>query len=333
MEKFSRGIFSVITDFFFFLSNRHHHTTANASTPTLSQPTTQRRQHIPTHTGTYEHILTHHHFQHRCRPTSFQVARGLHSYARTVVSCMMWTCSFNKEWTKVHAHWHWGKSELRLQREPTERVIIVIVTGRGEKREESREKREENEGREKEEKERRRGEREAPRVQDQNVPVCRFKWPLFVPAKRAHVFNRWNRRRSTSETIHLNEGSSWTKRRTRSFSRRIRRTLFSKPSTRWLNTGRCRNAERRITSCPDDVHRRYQNNTYVTWCIVGKTYWRLLERGWNKRIIWCKDRFRRFILLNDRPLDGFSWSGEETHEETNNLKTRQRMARYVEAYV
>ena len=43
--------------------------------------------------------------------------------------------------------------------------------------------------------------------------------------------------------------------------------------------------------------------------------------------------FTRFILLNERPLDGFSWSGEETDEETNDLKTRQCMARYVEAYV
>ena len=43
--------------------------------------------------------------------------------------------------------------------------------------------------------------------------------------------------------------------------------------------------------------------------------------------------FKRFILLNERPLDGYTWSGEETDEETNNLKTRQCMARYVEAHV
>ena len=30
-------------------------------------------------------------------------------------------------------------------------------------------------------------------------------------------------------------------------------------------------AERRIISFSDEVHRRYQNNTYVSWCIVGKT--------------------------------------------------------------
>ena len=43
--------------------------------------------------------------------------------------------------------------------------------------------------------------------------------------------------------------------------------------------------------------------------------------------------FTRIILLNERQLDGYTWSGEETFEETNNLKTRQFMARHVEAYV
>ena len=77
------GLFE-ITDLVFSSFNRHHHTTANASTPTLTQPTEQRRHHIPPHTTTYYHILPHTnttkhntHFQHRYRPT-FQVARGLH---------------------------------------------------------------------------------------------------------------------------------------------------------------------------------------------------------------------------------------------------------------
>ena len=73
------GYFFGIVDFVFSFLNRHHHATANASTPTLTQPTTQRRQHILTHT---KHNT---HFQHRYRPTSLQVARGLHSYAMTVV--------------------------------------------------------------------------------------------------------------------------------------------------------------------------------------------------------------------------------------------------------
>ena len=58
-----------------------------------------------------------------------------------------------------------------------------------------------------------------------------------IPGRRWNSQNPW--RRSTSETIHLNQGSSWTMRGTRSFSRRTRRTLFSNPTSRWLNTGWC----------------------------------------------------------------------------------------------
>ena len=64
--------------------------------------------HIPTHTNTYQHLTTRINTTQTCRPISFQVARRLHSYARTGVSCMMRTCSVNKERAKVHAPWHSG---------------------------------------------------------------------------------------------------------------------------------------------------------------------------------------------------------------------------------
>ena len=52
-----------------------------------------------------------------------------------------------------------------------------------------------------------------------------LKGDFHVPSPRQNSQNPW--RRSTSETIHLNPGSSRMRRGTRSFSRRIRRTLFS----------------------------------------------------------------------------------------------------------
>ena len=73
-----------------------------------------------------------------------------------------------------------------MQREPTERVIIVIVTGRGEKREERREQREERKKRKKRKREKERRER-GPRVWVQNVPVCRFERPLCTGKTRACV--------------------------------------------------------------------------------------------------------------------------------------------------
>ena len=68
--------------------------------------------------------------------------------------------------------------------------------------------------------------------------------------------------------------------------------------------------------------------------LLDKKYWRLLERGWRKKncqMHWTG--FTRFILLNERPPDGFSWSVVESYKETNHVKTRQCMARHVEAYV
>ena len=56
-------------------------------------------------------------------------------------------------------------------------------------------------------------------------------------------------------------------------------------------------AERRIISCPVEVHRRQQNDSHIPGCTVGKTYWRLLERGWRKRIIRCMDRLHKIHLI------------------------------------
>ena len=56
------------------------------------------------------------------------------------------------------------------------------------------------------------------------------KWKLHILSRRWNSQN--HRERTASENIHLNPGASGTRRRTRSFSRRIRRTLFSKTSSR-----------------------------------------------------------------------------------------------------
>ena len=140
----------------FFLLNRHHRTTANASTATNNTTKT-------THTITYYHIQTHvHTTKHNqitnATPisstdtgTSFQMVRGLQSHTSTVVSCMMRTCQTNK------GMGHDPRTptlrqvrEVCSQREPTERVIIVIVAKREERERERHEKREREKGREKE---------------------------------------------------------------------------------------------------------------------------------------------------------------------------------------
>ena len=61
----------------------------------------------------------------------------------------------------------------------------------------------------------------------------------------------------------------------------------------WNPWSNCTCRKRRIISYSDEVHRRYQNNTYITGRIVRKTDWWLLERRWRKRIIWCMDRHHK----------------------------------------
>ena len=76
-------------------------------------------------------------------------------------------------------------------------------------------------------------------------------------------------------------------------------------------------AERRNISDSNEVHRRYQNNIYITGCIAGEN----IEVHWNvdgKRELsdaWTD--FSRFILLNERPLGGYTWSGwRRTRKQT-----------------
>ena len=142
------------------------------------------------------------------------------------------------------------------------------------------------------------------------------RWHIYISQSQMDQLKPW--RRSTSETTHLNQGSSWTRRGTRRFSRRIRRTLFSNTSSRWLNTGRCRSLKWFLSTTGDFIFRhhveprvklyipreesfpysteinwRYHNYTYVTGCDVGETNWWIQECGWRKTIIWCMDRVHK----------------------------------------
>ena len=79
-------------------------------------------------------------------------------------------------------------------------------------------------------------------------------------------------------------------------------------------------------------YRRFQN-THVTRCIVRKTYGRLLQRRRRSRIVSCMDRSHKIHFVEREAIWRMCMVRKETDEETNDLKTRQCMARYVEAYV
>ena len=188
-DKFSGGTFFEITDVFFFsFLNRHHHTTANAPTPTLTQPTTQRRQHILTHTDTCSHILTQPnttkhitHFQHRYRPTSFQVAqvllRGKTREKRA-----------EKERREKREERREKREERREKRKEKREKRKEKREKRKEKREKRKEKREKRREREREREERRR-ERRTDRKKRESKNDREDSRRLRVYPENARMFN------------------------------------------------------------------------------------------------------------------------------------------------
>ena len=142
--------------------NRHHHTTANASTPTLTQPPTQRRQHILTRTHTTKHKKSPFpaQMQAHVTPSGTRLAQLCQD------SCFLHDANM---FAKQGMSQSTGTLTLRqvralcTQREPTGRVTIVIVAeSREREKKERREQRKRTREREKEERrkrERRRDER------------------------------------------------------------------------------------------------------------------------------------------------------------------------------
>ena len=124
-----RSDLCAITDVVFFWRNRlgrgiffvsPHNRPLNDDDP--SHHKTDTTHHVTSRHIKSRHVPSHHHsstlleantahcpFQHRCRPTSFEVARGLHRNTKTNVSCMMRTCSPYRDWAKVHARWPSGQ--------------------------------------------------------------------------------------------------------------------------------------------------------------------------------------------------------------------------------
>ena len=103
-------------------------------------------------------------------------------------------------------------------------------------------------------------------------------------------------------------------------------------SSRWTQSQTVR-AERRIISYSVEVHRRHQGYKCTIGCDAGEKFRRLLERWWRKRIVRFVDRLHKIHCVERKATWWIYMVRWETYEETNNLKTRQRVAGYVEAYV
>ena len=82
-----------------------------------------------------------------------------------------------------------------------------------------------------------------------------------------------------------------------------------------------------------EANRRYQNNIFITGRVVWWKCWRLLERGWGNRIVRYGEDSQEICFIKRKATWRIYMVREEADEETNDLKTRQCMARYVEAHV
>ena len=161
--------------------------------------------------------------------------------------------------------------------------------------------------------------------------------------------------RSRSETIHLNLGSS-EKRRGES-GRLSSPSHQQADSTRddaeakndfWSITGdfiyrhhvepRVKLYTPREETFP--IPLKYIDVTRTTHTSLDVLLEKNIDDYWNvdgeRELSDAWTGFTRFILLNERPPDGYIYiytARRETDEETNDLKTRQFMTRYVDAYV
>ena len=163
---------------------------------------------------------------------------------------------------------------------------------------------------------------------------------------------------ATSETTHLNQGSSLTRRGTRNFSRRIRQTLFSNPTSRSLLHWMMRKLKMisgllrkisfvAITWNPESTCTcRTKNHSLFHWNTLT------LPELPIQLCMWCRRKILTItgtlMATENCRMHGqvsrdslFKWEAtwwiymvqRETDEATNDLKTRQCVARCVEAYV
>ena len=66
---------------------------------------------------------------------------------------------------------------------------------------------------------------------------------------------------------------------------------------------------RKIVPFPGEVHRRCQKDTYIIVCIVGENIEDYCNVDGEKELSDAWTGFTRFILLSERPPDGYTWSG------------------------
>ena len=172
----------------------------------------------------------------------------------------------------------------------------------------------------------------------------------FISSRRWTNQTPW--RRSGPENIHLDTGTSNSRRRSRRFSWRISRVSST---TSWLISG-CRwsdewllvhdgklhippslwtqsqtlLAERRIIPYSTEIHWRLQNYTHKLGFYARTPHRWLLEHPCVKRFVWLLDRFQSIYSIGRETSRRIYVVREETDKKAANIQTRSFMARTLD---
>ena len=167
-------------------------------------------------------------------------------------------------------------------------------------------------------------------------------WNFYFSNRRWTNQNSW--RRAGTENIHLDTGTSNSRRKSRRFSWRIRRDSSTTSwlisgcrwSDKWFFISGCRWSdkwflvhvrklhippsrwtksqtllvERRIIPYSTEIHWRLQNYSYEFGCQAREAHRWLLEYRWVSRLVRSLDRVHTITLLEEKAPDGYMWSGE-----------------------
>ena len=176
---------------------------------------------------------------------------------------------------------------------------------------------------------------------------------FYIPDRRWNSQIIWTR--SGSENIHFNPGQPRPRRRTRdllgesdgtppprqdSSPMMVKKEMISGPFQgttfiviKWNSESNCTRREEESFPIP----LKYIDVTRTTYTSLDVSLEKNIEDHWNvdgkKELSDAWTGITRFILLNERPREGFARSEERTYKETNNLSSKQCMTRYVEAHV
>ena len=159
-------------------------------------------------------------------------------------------------------------------------------------------------------------------------------------------------RRPGTENIHLDTGTSNSRRKSCRFSWRIRRVSSTTsrlvsgcrwsdkwflvhvrklhiPPSRWTPSQTLL-AERRIIPYSTEVHWRFQNYSYEFGCQTRTPHRRLLKHRWVKRFFWFLDRFHSVYSIKRETSRRIYMVGGKPDKTASDIQARSLMARNLD---